>query len=352
MLTAARLTAAEGARACFLGVERSVLGKRWESRNADDRQALALSQRFDLPELVGRVLAARGIEVETAEDYLSPTLRKLMPDPGGLMDMPAAVEILLDAIRSEKPIALFGDYDVDGATSAALLTRFLRAVGAEPRIYIPDRQAEGYGPNAPALRRLAAEGIKVVVTLDCGTSAFEALEAGRAAGLEIVVVDHHTAGTALPPVGALVNPNRLDDDMPLGQLAAVGVAFLLVVALNRGLRAAGWYDGASRPEPDLLAWLDLVALGTVCDLVPLDRAQPCPGQPRPEGHGPAPKPRPDGAGRGGRHQRAARHLSRRLRARAAGQCRRPRRRVLARRPALEQPKTRSRRGASPSGSRP
>ena len=269
MLTAARQPEQSGPRDCFLGVERSVLGKRWETRGGDDRTALALAQRFSLPELVGRVMAARCVAIETAEDFLNPTLRSLLPDPGGLADMQRAVDCLVAAIRQETPIALFGDYDVDGATSAALLARFLTAVGAPPRIYIPDRQAEGYGPNAPALRRLADEGVKVVVTLDCGTTAIEALEAAAEAGLEMVVVDHHAPGNALPPARALVNPNRVDDETPLGQLAAVGVAFLLVVALNRALRKAGWYGGEARPEPDLMAWLDLVALGTVCDVVPL-----------------------------------------------------------------------------------
>ena len=269
MVTAAGQQAVAATRDSFLGVERSVLGKRWESRGGDDRQALALAQRFALPELVGRVLAARGVDLETAEDFLNPTLRKLLPDPGRLADMERAVACLVDAIRAGKSIALFGDYDVDGATSAALLARFFKAIGLAPRIYIPDRQAEGYGPNEPALRRLAAEGVEVVITLDCGTTAFEALEAGREAGLQMVVVDHHAPGTALPPAAALVNPNRPDDETPLGQLAAVGVAFLLAVALNRALRQSGWYESGERTEPDLMAWLDLVALGTVCDVVPL-----------------------------------------------------------------------------------
>ncbi len=269
MLTAARRDGARAPRDCFLGVERSLLGNRWERRGGEDRLALALAQRFSLPEIVGRVLAARGVGLEAAEDYLSPTLRRLLPDPGGLRDMGRAVACLEAAIRAGRRIALFGDYDVDGATSAALLTRFLKSAGVEPRIYIPDRQAEGYGPNLPALRRLAAEGVAVVVTLDCGTTAFEALDGAKSLGLELVVVDHHSTAGALPPARALVNPNRPDDDSPLGQLAAVGVAFLLVVALNRALRESGWYRDSDLAEPDLMAWLDLVALGTVCDVVPL-----------------------------------------------------------------------------------
>ena len=175
-------------------------------------------------------------------------------------------------------VAIFGDYDVDGATSSALLHRYLHAVGARVRVYIPDRMTEGYGPNAPALLKLKGEGASVAITVDCGTTAFAALSAAKEAGLDVVVIDHHTAEPELPEVFALVNPNRLDESSPHRTLAAVGVAFLLVVGLNRALRKAGWF--ATRPEPDPLAWLDLVALGTVCDVVPLvglNRALVCQG---------------------------------------------------------------------------
>ena len=256
-------------RAGFLGVERSFGGKRWESRLTDERLALTLAQRLDLPELIGRVLAARSVGLEQAPGFLEPRLRDLLPDPSHLKDMDAAVARLLRALQGGEAIAVFGDYDVDGATSAAVLQRFLRSVGADLRVYIPDRLTEGYGPNAPALRRLKAEGIAVVVTVDCGIVAFEALQAAADDGLDVIVVDHHAAETRLPPAAAVVNPNRLDDDSPHGQLAAVGVTFLLLVALNRALREAGWYRQTGRAEPDLRRLLDLVALGTVCDVVPL-----------------------------------------------------------------------------------
>jgi single-stranded-DNA-specific exonuclease len=256
-------------RSCLLGVERSLTGKRWEARLDDGRAGLTLAQRLELPEIVGRLLAARGVDSESAALFLNPTLRDLLPNPSALRDMDVAANRLADAIEKGEKIAVFGDYDVDGATSAALLNRFLRAIGQVPRIYIPDRMAEGYGPNGPALQRLAAEGAKVVVTVDCGITAFDALEAGRAAGLETIVVDHHAAEPRLPPAVAVVNPNRLDDDSGLGQLAAVGVTFLLLVALNRALRDRGWYEKSGKAPPDLLALLDLVALGTVCDVVPL-----------------------------------------------------------------------------------
>ncbi|WP_340118125.1 single-stranded-DNA-specific exonuclease RecJ [Pelagibius sp. 7325] len=256
-------------RGCFLGVERSLCGKRWEERLADGRQALALSQQLGLPEIVGRVLAARGVDGEEAERFLNPTLRAYLPDPSVFQDMDRAAQRLVRAVEAGEKVAVFGDYDVDGATSSAVLGRFFAALGVPLQIYIPDRLAEGYGPNAPALKRLKAAGVDLVITVDCGITAFDALDAAAAAGLEVIVVDHHAAEPRLPAAAAVVNPNRLDDSSGLGQLAAVGVAFLLVVALNRALRDAGWYRRAGRPEPDLLQWLDLVALGTVCDVVPL-----------------------------------------------------------------------------------
>jgi single-stranded-DNA-specific exonuclease len=252
----------------FLGVDHSFCGRRWRQRKGDDRQGLALAQRLSLPEMVGRLLAARGVGVDDAATYLHPTLRELLPDPSRFRDMDRAVDRLVRAVVDGEGIAVFGDYDVDGATSAALLQRFFAALGVAVRLYIPDRLTEGYGPNAPALLRLREEGIAVVITVDCGTTAFTALETAAAAGLAVVVLDHHVAEPDLPRAAAVVNPNRLDETAGHRQLAAVGVTFLLVVALNRALRAAGWY-GAARPEPDLKQWLDLVALGTVCDVVPL-----------------------------------------------------------------------------------
>ena len=229
--------------------------------------AMALAQSHGLPELVGRVLAARGITLDTADAFLAPTLRALMPDPSVLTDMDKAAARLARAVTAGEAIAVFGDYDVDGATSAALLHRYLSAVARPPRLYIPDRIAEGYGPNAPALLKLHREGVALAVTVDCGTSAYEPLAAAAAAGLEVIVLDHHTAEAALPEAVAVVNPNRLDDTSGLGALCAAGVTFLTIVALNRALRQAGWFK--TRPEPDLMGWLDLVALGTVCDVVPL-----------------------------------------------------------------------------------
>ncbi|MBI3513141.1 MAG: single-stranded-DNA-specific exonuclease RecJ [Proteobacteria bacterium] len=252
----------------FLGVERSVSGRRWVARAGDTRLGLALAQRLGLPEIVGRLLAARGVGLDEAEAYLAPTLRTQLPDPSGFRDMDRAAERLAVAIRGGEEIAIFGDYDVDGATSSAVLARFFAAVSARHRIYIPDRLSEGYGPNTPALRKLQADGVRVVVTVDCGATAHEPLAAAAACGLDVIVCDHHVGEPALPPAFAVVNPNRFDETTPHRQLAAVGVAFLMAVAVNRRLRSGGWYT-ETRREPDLLQLLDLVALGTVADVVPL-----------------------------------------------------------------------------------
>ncbi|MCH8197085.1 MAG: single-stranded-DNA-specific exonuclease RecJ [Proteobacteria bacterium] len=256
----------------FLGVERSFTGKRWHERLVDARLGLTLAQRLSVPEIIGRALAARGVGVDDAESYLNPTLREYFPDPRHLIDMDVAVERLVRAVRGGEKIAVFGDYDVDGATSAALIKRFFAAVGAEVAVYIPDRLKEGYGPNEAALIKLRRQGIDIVITVDCGISAHGPLAAAAEAGLDVIVVDHHVAEATLPRALAVINPNRLDEHSPHGALAAVGVAYLLCVAVNAGLREAGWYgDGAARrrAEPDLIRWLDLVALGTVCDMVPL-----------------------------------------------------------------------------------
>jgi single-stranded-DNA-specific exonuclease len=252
----------------FLGVERSVCGRRWRLRAGDTRAGQAIASRLALPEIVGRLLAQRGIDLDQAPGFLAPRLRDQLPNPSHLRDLDAAAARLVRAVCEGETIAVFGDYDVDGATSAALLTRFFAATGTPTRIYVPDRLREGYGPNTPALLRLREEGLRVVVTVDCGTTAHLPLREAAEAGLELIVIDHHVAEPLLPRATAIVNPNRLDETSPHGGLAAVGVAFLLVVAVNRALRQAGWYSGG-RAEPDLMGWLDLVALGTVCDVVPL-----------------------------------------------------------------------------------
>ena len=253
----------------FLGVDRSVLGRRWELRAVDETQVACIVQDASVSDAVARVLAARGVDADVAQAFLHPTLKATMPNPSQLADMDTAATRLVSAIQGGEKITVFGDYDVDGATSSALLRRFFRAIGLEVDVYIPDRRAEGYGPNIPAMQKLKQQGTQVVITVDCGILAFETLKAAQDDGLDVVVVDHHKAEIELPAAAAIVNPNRLDDASGQGHLAAVGVAFLLVVAVNRSLRETGWYDAEGISEPDLRQWLDLVALGTVCDVVPL-----------------------------------------------------------------------------------
>jgi len=252
----------------FLNVEKSLKDRRWRLRSENERLGLAIAQRLDVPEIVGRVMAGRDVPLEGAEQYLSPTLRQMLPDPSVFCDMDVAALRIATAVQSGEKVAVFGDYDVDGATSSGLLKRFFNALYHPLEIYIPDRIKEGYGPNLAAMNSLKEKGIELVVTVDCGIVSFEVLAHAKSIGLEVIVVDHHQAETRLPDAVAVVNPKRHDESQEFAYLAAVGVTFLLVVAVNRALRQAGWYS-ADRPEPDPRHWLDLVALGTVCDVVPL-----------------------------------------------------------------------------------
>ena len=253
----------------YLGVSKSLCGRLWLERPGDERLGLAIAQRCQVPEIIGRMLAARGQSPDSAPSFLQPKLRDLLTDPSELKDMDQAAARLADAIGRGERVAIFGDYDVDGATSAALLLRFVRAIGAEePLLYVPDRLREGYGPNVPAFHALKGQGATLVITVDCGITAFSVLDEARRIGIDVIIADHHVAEPALPAAYAIVNPNRLDESSPHRNLAAVGVVYLLVIATNRELRRRGWF-GPARPEPDLLQWLDLVALGTVCDVVAL-----------------------------------------------------------------------------------
>jgi single-stranded-DNA-specific exonuclease len=247
-----------------LGVERSLTGRRWVWRYSEPRMAAALSQQLGLPEIVGRLLAARGVDLDSAGIFLEPTLRALLPDPSVLLEMDAASARLADAVQRGETVAVFADYDVDGACSGAVIVQALRALGCAVLPYVPDRLAEGYGPNGPAIAGLVARGATLIICVDCGIAAHEAL---ADAGAEIVVLDHHKAEGPPPRVVAAVNPNRLDCPSGLRQLCAAGVAFLAAVGMQRELRRRGFF--ASRPEPDLREMLDMVALATVCDVVPL-----------------------------------------------------------------------------------
>jgi single-stranded-DNA-specific exonuclease len=253
----------------FLGVANSALGRTWVERcdAAQSTIALAIAQTHGLPDVLARVLAGRGVSIHDTEGFLNPRLRDLMPDPHKLTDMEAAASRLADAVTGAEKVAIFGDYDVDGACSAALLAEYLRACGVEYAIHIPDRITEGYGPNVDAIRALKEQGADILVTVDCGTASNEPLAEARRLGLDPLVIDHHQAPEQLPEALAIVNPNRQDDLSGLGHLCAAGVVFLFLVALNRTLRSRGFFDG--RSEPDLMGSLDLVALATVADVVPL-----------------------------------------------------------------------------------
>ena len=252
----------------ILGLDRSLSGKVWRWRGGN--MHLGDSGASLDHDLVAQLLLSRGVAPDDLDRHRNPSLRSFLPDPSQFRDMDAAAERLAQAVLSQERLTIYGDYDVDGATSAALLIRLLRALGLEAGYYIPDRLLEGYGPSGEALVRLAGEGSSLIVTVDCGAMAHEALRMAHTAGVDVIVVDHHKCSAELPLAAALVNPNRLDEGdigAAHGHLAAVGVAFLLAIATVRALRLRGFFE--SRPEPDLFALLDLVALGTVADVAAL-----------------------------------------------------------------------------------
>ncbi|WP_457936719.1 single-stranded-DNA-specific exonuclease RecJ [Mesorhizobium sp. 10J20-29] len=251
----------------FLDVKRSATGHSWAHR-LNERQemlALAIAQGHGVPDIVARVLAGRGVTADDADRFLDPTIKDLLPDPVSLTDMDKAADRLAEAVRREEKVAIFGDYDVDGAASSALMKRFLAHYGVEAEIYIPDRIFEGYGPNPEAMRELVGRGASLIVTVDCGTNSAVSIDAAREAGADVVVLDHHQVGGALPSAVAVVNPNRDDDLSGQGHLCAAGVVFLALVQTARVLRI----ERPDAEQPDLLSMLDLVALATVCDVVSL-----------------------------------------------------------------------------------
>ena len=237
-------------------------------RAVDQASIQELVRSAGISPVLAHFLAARGMTAADAADYLNPTIKKLLPNPSVLKDMDKAVARVMAALEAKESIAVFGDYDVDGSTSAALLQEFFSALGSPPRVYIPDRATEGYGPNPRAMKILKDEGASLLLTVDCGAAAVAALTEAKALGLDVIVLDHHAVETP-PPAFAHVNPNQPGDESGLHHLAAAGVVFLFMVALNRALRESGWYDKNEIPEPDLRNALDLVGLATICDVVPL-----------------------------------------------------------------------------------
>ena len=256
-----------GAAPAFLGVSRSLSGRVWRQRPADAGLIRAHMQALDLDEPLARALAARGVRADQGADFLSPTLKALFPDPSSFTDMDAAATAIVDALQAGQSIHVFADYDVDGASSAALLVRWFRAMGADLPIYVPDRITEGYGPSAKAFDTLKASGADLVVTVDCGAAANEAVAHAAAIGLNVVVIDHHLMREQPPACLAVVNPNRPGCNSGQGNLAAAGVVFVLLAALNREARARGLFEG--REQPDIRKWLDLAAMGAICDVTGL-----------------------------------------------------------------------------------
>ncbi len=245
----------------------SILGLKWHQKQFDERLSSVIYQRFNISEVVSNLLSSREISLDEVENFLDPKIKTSLPDPFELSGMDEAVSHVIDAVKKNKKITIFADYDVDGATSAAVLKRFFREVGIDVGIYIPDRVLEGYGPNSQALLNLKKTGTDLVITLDCGTVAFKPLEDAHAAGLDIIVIDHHLGVLERPKSIAVINPNLLDEKFPHKNLCAAGVTFLFAVAINKKLREENFYAG--KKDPNLLNLLDLVALGTVCDVMSL-----------------------------------------------------------------------------------
>jgi len=251
----------------FLGVRKSLTGRVWRRRAADESVAREHQLRHGLSEPLARALASRGVTAEGGGDFLNPTLKSLFPDPSSFADMDRATEILVDAAVSGRPVTVFADYDVDGASSAAQLVRWFRAMGRDLPVYVPDRILEGYGPSPAAFRKIKDSGAELVITVDCGAAAHDALIEAARIGLDVVVIDHHLMRGDPPPAAALVNPNRPDDTSGQGHLAAAGVVFVLLAALNREARKRGLFE--DRAAPNVMDWLDLAAMGAFCDVTSL-----------------------------------------------------------------------------------
>ena len=245
----------------------SALGKKWQEKTVNERDLMTIQQKFDLNEALSRLICIKNIEFDDVEEFLNPSIKSSLPNPFDLLDMDLAVKHIIDAVKNKKKITVFADYDVDGATSSAILKRFFAAIGVKVDIYVPDRILEGYGPNVKALLDLKKGGTDLVITVDCGTVAFEPLEKAHEAGLDIIVIDHHIGVIEKPKALAVINPNRIDETFEHKDICGATVSFLVAVAVNKQLREDGFYK--DRKEPNLMGLLDLVALGTVCDVMPL-----------------------------------------------------------------------------------
>jgi len=246
---------------------KSALGYCWKEKYFDQRLALTIQQRFEIPHYLAQILSSRNIDLLDVENFLNPTIKASLPNPFDLLDMDKAVDYVISAINNKKKITIFADYDVDGATASAILKLFFKDLDVDVDIYVPDRISEGYGPNISALLNIKNNGTDLVITVDCGTVAFAALEEAAKNNLDVIVIDHHIGVTEKPKAIAVVNPNRIDDNFEHKNICAATVCFLFAVAINKRLKDDGFY--ANKKQPNLLNYLDLVALGTVCDVMPL-----------------------------------------------------------------------------------
>ncbi len=249
--------------------EVSVTGKIWISKNFNPEKVNFLKDNFNLSEILSKLLAIRNIRLEDINLFLNPKIKNLLPNPFVLKDMEKAVNRTIKAIEGNEKIGIFGDYDVDGATSTAILGNYFTEIKKDVEIYIPDRKKEGYGPSKIGFEKLISYGSKLIFTVDCGTLSFEIIEFYQKKNIDILVLDHHQSEIKLPSAFSIVNPNRFDDNSKLNYLCAAGVCFMFLIALNKKLRENEWFKKNNLPEPNLMNYLDLVSLGTVCDVVPL-----------------------------------------------------------------------------------
>ena len=247
----------------------SVTGKNWILKRFDKERIIYLKDNFFLDEITAKLLVLRNIKKEDVNNFLNPSIKNFLPNPNNLLDMEKSSLRMLKAIKNKEKIGVFGDYDVDGATSTALLGRYFNELKLIYEIYIPDRKSEGYGPSIKGFKELIEKDVKVIFTVDCGTLSFDAIDYAKNKNIDVIVLDHHQSEVSLPKAYSVVNPNRLDDKSNLQYLCAVGVSFMFLVSINKQLRIIDWFKKNSIDEPNLINYLDLVSLGTVCDVVPL-----------------------------------------------------------------------------------
>ena len=254
----------------YFSEKKSLKDYLWKLNKSDDREVLAITQKFGFSEILSRLLSIKNIELDKINDFLNPTLKTTLKDPYLLLDMSKGIDLVYDTIVNKKKICIFGDYDVDGVSSSALMKNYFDLIAVDSMIYIPDRITEGYGPNSDAFVKLKTENnIDLILTVDCGISGFDSCKKAREIGLKVVITDHHLGNNTMPDADAIIDPNRLDETTEYKTLAGVGVGFLFLIALNKKLRESSFFKNNNIQEPDLLNFLDLVALGTICDVVPL-----------------------------------------------------------------------------------